>query len=194
VINYTLRAYSKPFIRFKMQLIGKQATIPNHSTILTSMRKQRGFTLIELMVILAIVAIIAGFGVPQIIGLIQNNRVVSQVNNLSAQLQYARSEAVRRASAINVIANDTGTTNWKGGWTVYIDSDNDNTVDKGEELRIVAALDIPNVTITGPSTNIVFSADGSSGTAQILTLADTKTSTSYTVNISTTGNIKIKKI
>lgn len=189
MINYTLRAYSKPFIRFKMQLIGKQATIPNHSTILTNMRKQRGFTLIELMVILAIFGIVVGFGVPQISRIIQNNRIVSSLNSLSAHLSYARSEAVKRSSNVSVVPQDNQ--NWLLGWQVFTDPNADGLLDAGEQqLRIVDNLNIPNNITIGTAGNFVtFNGQGVAA-AETFTLIDPP-NPDRTLTISVTGHVSI---
>src|SRR5690554_6151748 len=58
--------------------------------------KQRGFTLIELMVIIALVAIMAGIAVPSFTRFVNNNRVTTQADEIHRFLQYARGEAVVR--------------------------------------------------------------------------------------------------
>lgn len=60
------------------------------------MTRSKGFTLIELMVVLAILAIVAFIAVPSFTTLIRDNRVEAQAEELNALFQYARSEAVIR--------------------------------------------------------------------------------------------------
>ena len=55
-----------------------------------------GFTLIELMLTLALVAIVLGFGVPSMTQLIRSNQVINQTNSVLGGIQLARAEAVRR--------------------------------------------------------------------------------------------------
>lgn len=66
--------------------------------------KQRGFTLIELMVIIALVAIMAGIAVPSFTQFVRNNRVTSQADEIHRFFQYARGEAVvqRRTQAVTL--------------------------------------------------------------------------------------------
>lgn len=79
--------------------------------IMVLMTNNKGFTLVELMVVIALVAIIAGFAVPQFGRLIDNNRVVSTTNSIVGLLNYSRSEAVRRGARITVTsAGNTLTT------------------------------------------------------------------------------------
>lgn len=67
----------------------------------------RGFTLVELMVALAVLAILLAIGVPSFRQLIETNRAASQVNELIGALHTARSEAVRRNAVHRFCTNDT---------------------------------------------------------------------------------------
>ncbi|WP_188093648.1 GspH/FimT family pseudopilin [Marinobacter salinexigens] len=82
-------------------------------------KSNRGFTLIELMVVIALIAIIAGFAVPQMGRLIENNRVVSTTNSVVGMLNYSRSEAIRRGALVKVTASaNTLTSTLSGDGTV----------------------------------------------------------------------------
>ncbi|SDR77103.1 type IV fimbrial biogenesis protein FimT/type IV fimbrial biogenesis protein FimU [Halopseudomonas xinjiangensis] len=73
------------------------------------MRSVKGFTLVELMIVVALVAITATIAVPNFNNLIQNNRVQSQAEDLNALFQYARSEsAIRKRSVTVSIDEATG--------------------------------------------------------------------------------------
>ncbi|HJR72154.1 MAG TPA: GspH/FimT family pseudopilin [Luteimonas sp.] len=98
-----------------------------------------GFTLVELVVTLAVVAIIVSMAVPSFTGLMNSNRLTSQSNEIIAALQSARMDAIRRNApayfcSSNNNATCTNTSPWTG-WIVYTDIDRDNTVDAGELLR-----------------------------------------------------------
>ncbi|WP_373002152.1 GspH/FimT family pseudopilin [Marinobacter sp.] len=68
----------------------------------------KGFTLVELMIVIALIAVIAGFAIPQFGRIIDNNRVVSTTNSIVGLLNYSRSEAVRRGVRVTVSsASDT---------------------------------------------------------------------------------------
>lgn len=69
-------------------------------------RKNSGFTLIELMIVVALVAIIATIAVPSYQGLVDSNRQKSTTNSVLGILNYARSEAVRRGEPVEVRAID----------------------------------------------------------------------------------------
>ncbi len=96
-----------------------------------------GFTLLELMVTVVIAGILASMAVPSFSQAIKNNRMSTQINELLATLNYARSEAIKRSTGISVCNSSDGascTGNWKDGWIVFVDVDSDGTV--GEVLRV----------------------------------------------------------
>ena len=112
-------------------------------------RLQKGFTLIEMMVTVAILAIILGIGVPSFQTLIERNRVSAASNKLFTALTTARSEAIRRGQ--NITLSRTGDS-WAGGWSIAAG----NTT-----LRFENAL--PNgigITETNGVASVVFGVNG----------------------------------
>ena len=83
---------------------------------------QSGFTLIELMVVVAMVAILAMLAVPSWTQLQTRNAVRAAVNDFSTSLQFARSEAVRTNLPVTVCASSDGVnctdTEMQDGWIV----------------------------------------------------------------------------
>ena len=71
------------------------------------MQRVKGFTLVELMIVVALVAITATIAVPNFNNLIQNNRVQSQAEDLNALFQYARSESAIRKRSVTVSIDDS---------------------------------------------------------------------------------------
>ena len=110
------------------------------------MNKNHGFTLIELIVTLAVVAIVLVTGIPALNQMTDNNRLVSQINSIAGSLSLARSEAIKTGSVVTVCASsDSATCNvttWESGWIVFTDVDKDNVVDSGTDtiIKIEGAL------------------------------------------------------
>jgi type IV fimbrial biogenesis protein FimT len=82
-----------------------------------------GFTLIELMVTLLILAILVGVGVPTFLDATLGSRLGSAANNLVVSLYLARSEAIKRNTTVKVCPSTDGATcatssSWQGGWIV----------------------------------------------------------------------------
>jgi type IV fimbrial biogenesis protein FimT len=94
---------------------------------------QDGFTLTEMIVTIAVSAILIATAVPSFKSIIKNNRISAQTNELVADLSLARSEAVKRGSPVTVcisadLATCTGGTNWAVGRIIFVDSNGDGAV------------------------------------------------------------------
>jgi type IV fimbrial biogenesis protein FimT len=85
-----------------------------------------GFTLIELMVVVAIAAILMAVAVPSFRDVTERNRVSTQVNTFVGDLQLARSEAIKRGLAVSLCASSDGgscldNNAWNRGWIMFVD-------------------------------------------------------------------------
>ncbi len=105
------------------------------------MRRYCGLTLVELLVAIAVFAIVASLAVPGFRDFVQNNRTSTQANELVSALNLARTEAVRRGSVVTVCpANDNAddcANDWTNGWLVFVDNaDPGDTPEVDEVLRI----------------------------------------------------------
>jgi len=127
------------------------------------MKKTVGFTLIEIMVTLVMVAIIIAVGVPGLGSLMANNQATAHSNNLITALSFARSEAIKRGVHVSICAKNAaeeenhtcgGEDNkWSNGWFVFINPNGNAatgyTPPAGNQLRSWSAP-TGNSTMTGP--------------------------------------------
>ncbi len=104
-------------------------------------KHESAFTLIELMITIAVTAVVLTIGVPGFNRVIEQNQLSAYTNQLVSSLHFARSEAVRRNQSIKVchsnnasVCNGTG---YEDGWIIFTDNDSDDTVDADEELILV---------------------------------------------------------
>jgi type IV fimbrial biogenesis protein FimT len=129
----------------------------------------RGFTLIELMVTLTLVAILSMLAVPSFNQIIQSTRLSSTTNELYTSFVQAKSEAVRRGKRVTVCASADGTTcsgnvaGWNTGWITFVDSTRTGTLslDPGEDVIAIGQAVSESLSISGASF-FSFSADARS--------------------------------
>lgn len=134
------------------------------------MKKHSGYSLIELMVALAVLAIIISVGLPKMSVFFKGNRMVANANDLLSGLHVARSEAVKRGQRVSICkstnAGDAAPTcagtaeNWDKGWFVFVEGQDEGNVygtyssTDGAILKINTGVEGKNVTITADSTDI----------------------------------------
>ncbi len=102
------------------------------------MTRAQGFTLIELMIAVAVAGVLAAVALPSFDAMIKTNCMTTATNALISSIQGARSEAVKLKRSVIITALNPGDSSnaWGTGWTVWRDADSDGTMDSGEELRV----------------------------------------------------------
>lgn len=107
----------------------------------------RGFTILELVIVMAIIATLSAMALPQFSRMIRDQRVKNAAMDFYASMIMARSEAIKQGNDITI--NPNSAANWASGWQI-VDSG-------GATVKIQDA--IPGVAATGPA-NLVYRRDG----------------------------------
>jgi len=133
-----------------------------------------GFTLIELLATLAVMAIVLSIGVPSYHELIRSNRLTTQINEFSASLNLARSEAIRRGLRVTVRKRGD---QWESGWQIFTDLSGNGIFDQssGDELLRQHDALANGYTLRGNHNFVnfvAFLADGSSNNMGAFALCD----------------------
>ena len=118
---------------------------------------QRGFTVVEMLVTVAIIGILAALAAPAMRNLVTNQQIRSGSFELYSTLVFARSEAMKRSRRVSIIRQGS---NWEGGWDVCVDNDFDGACDAGPAVLRAQGV-LPGVAITGPAGGfLTYSWDG----------------------------------
>lgn len=142
---------------------------PHHRCMQPGVNVQAGFTMMELMVVIAVVGIMATVAAPSFSGFIANSRISSATNDLIADLMQARSMASTTGSHAVVCPSTNGTScatsvsAWATGRILFIDKNANGAFDTGETLIKYAAGLPANLTIamTGfPNSYIAYNSYG----------------------------------
>lgn len=96
----------------------------------------RGFTLIELMVTIALMVIMLAIAAPSFTQFRRNSELTSLTNTLAGAINAARTEAMKRGRNAMVVPLNNGT-DWNAGWTVFVDTDRTQTYNFGTDILVL---------------------------------------------------------
>lgn len=119
------------------------------------MNRQKGFTLIELMITVAVLAIVLSIAAPSFSNILLNNRINTTAHELQAAMQIARSEAVMRKSTVTLCRANAALdscadgTDWSQGWLLIF----------GDEVLKVWQVG-GGLEVVGPTAGIAFFGSG----------------------------------
>lgn len=140
----------------------------------------RGFTLIELMIVLALLAIVSFIAVPNFMDFIERNRIQTQAQELQAFLLYARGEAVSRGTSI----------------TVSLDEDDDDLwVAKRNSGEVIRQLtqNPELVQIDSSVDEVRFRSNGTATAASFVVCKDGDTGRGFSLRIQASGAITLSQ-
>lgn len=161
----------------------------------------KGFTLAELIVTIAIAAILVSMAAPNFSDVLAEQRVRAAAADLAGDLSYARIEAATRVARVGLapLAN----ANWAKGWRVFVDSNNDGAFQSSEPLLKantgISSQAVFCSSLASFSTAVVFRSDGtlvqpgSLATVSTITVTDGSRGAQKArqLEISTTGRVAI---
>lgn len=127
--------------------------------------RARGFSLVQLMVTIAIVGVLTGIAIPSYRSITTSNRIANEINGLLGDLQYARFAAIKEGQTVTICSSTSGTacstsTNWATGWIVFNDANGNGTLDSGEEVIRKQQTFAGSDTLVGSITGVTFNREG----------------------------------
>jgi type IV fimbrial biogenesis protein FimT len=149
--------------------------------------QQQGFSLIELMVTIAIASVLMMIAIPSFNQSTTNGRLTTNINGLFLALNLARSEAIKRNIPVTVRKSGA---QWESGWTVFTDNTGVAGVNDGTDVLIRTYDAIPGgYTLRATYTNfITYQASGIS-TSGSFVLCQNGTSSAPLANTSKVINV-----
>jgi type IV fimbrial biogenesis protein FimT len=145
----------------------------------------KGFTLLELIIIIAILGITMAIAAPGLGTMIANNRISGDVNDFVAALQFAKAEAASRVNPVTICKKNTTSTgcvaggDWQQGWIVFSDLDGDASVDAGEAILLNHETLDARITFggtAGVTTSITYRPSGTTSvtSTEVLIICDNR--------------------
>ncbi|MBA4242935.1 GspH/FimT family pseudopilin [Pseudomonas sp. KHPS1] len=138
----------------------------------------RGFSLIELMIVLALLAIAVGIAIPSFARLVANNQIEAQAQTLNSLLQFARSQAVVRRTSIR-LRNDNN--DW------IVENASDNTALRQESFNPQHA----SITSSLAPIALTFTPNGTAETANFVVCRDSNAAFAYRIEVQPSGSTRL---
>lgn len=135
-----------------------------------SMYGKSGFTLIELMVTVTVAAILLSMAVPAFTNFIKDSQLLADSNSLVADVNLARSEAIKRGVPVGVCSSPSpnagsptcaASATWTSGWILFVDANGNSAFDNGETLLKAGQAASAKVGIISNLNVVQYRADGS---------------------------------
>lgn len=158
--------------------------------------RNSGLTLVELITVLTIAGVLAALAAPGMQRIVASNRLTAQVNDLLADINLTRSEAIKRNATTGICVTASGGTtcaaggNWANGWLTYFvcpTTDPSCVAGSNVTVKMHEALSGSN-TLTGPADAVIYAKSGVlSSVAGSFTLCDPALGKRRVVTLAATG-------
>ena len=169
--------------------------------------RMTGFTLVELMVVISLIAILVAVGIPSFRSITISYRISGEINGLLGDMQFARAEAIKEGQAVTICASTTSTaasptcggTDWDKGWIAFPDPNlNQTPVDPSTVLRVQAPFSGTDTLSDGTTGYVTFNREGlvnglNGGAGALLALHEQSQSVTYTrcLQVSSVGALQV---
>ncbi len=148
-------------------------------------KRESGFTLMEMMIVVAVLAIMAAIAIPNFMSLLPGMRLNGAARQVMGDLMAARMKAVKENNRFRVFFNSPGTNQYQ----ILDDDNNNNSADTGEAITAKNIQDNYHDVTFSSSTNPIFYPRG---TAYGTTVTVTNSTGSKDVKVAITGRVKIE--
>lgn len=168
-------------------------------------KAHEGFSLIELMITISVLAVLVTIGLPSFQASMRSNRVATGTNELIASMSLARSEALRSPGGAAICPSSDGATclpddsSWDGGWIVWIDADGNGLPGGANDtvLRYVEAVEGLDIAPSSKQAILRFDRRGRPVNPMNFTLASSKCPVGHglvrELALTATGQIRTEK-
>ncbi len=159
-----------------------------------------GFTLIEVLITLSLIALLFGIAISDIKGFVSNSEITRARDEISYAIQRTRNEAISRNENVILCKSENfakcaNNGDYEQGWIIFVDNDKDKKVDSGEEILHTYNTDYNQVSIVGNSNfknRMTFLPTGDSTSFGRLVICNKKRlKTSEVIFINATGKPRI---
>lgn len=164
---------------------------------------ERGFTVVEMIVVVTIIAVLAVVGSSSYRTWLSKGSVTSEINDLANMMQYARAESLRQGVPVTICSGNStgcsGSTSWDAGYVIFTDYNGNGTLDTGDVLLRKMGASSAGATLapdaTSAQTKFIFNRLGfvSNITATVVTMiGHARTSSSAStkcLQVSVTGQM-----
>ena len=164
-------------------------------------RPARGVSMIELMMGVAILAIVLKIAAPSFMDFVSKSRLTSSVSTLVADLNYARGEAIMRNAPVIVCAKVSNSSNcattptWQSGWVVCIDANSDNVCDTASAtvpnpIRVRNAVSSTTAITAGAAVTRFSTVGAATGNGAFTITGGPASSPSRTIQVTSNGYVR----